>query len=84
VKVFVDATRDIRLIRRIRRDMAQARPAARRDPRPVPLDRAADAPGVRRAEQALRRRDRARGGHNPVAIEMIVAKIVATLAAGTA
>ena len=30
VKVFVDADADIRLIRRIRRDIDEARPAARR------------------------------------------------------
>ena len=37
----------------------QARAPARRDPRAVPDHRSTDAPAVRRAEQALRRRDRA-------------------------
>src|SRR3954454_1559977 len=37
----------------------EAGPAPAGDPRPVPVDRAADAPGVRGAQQALRGRDRA-------------------------
>src|SRR6478609_1918333 len=36
----------------------EAWPAPARDPRPVPVDRPTDAPGVRGAEQALRGRDR--------------------------
>ena len=75
VKVFVDADADIRLIRRIRRDMAK---------RGRPLDEILDQylttvqpmhlqfvePSKRYADVIV-----PRGGHNAVAIEMIVAKI---------
>ena len=75
VKVFVDADADIRLIRRIRRDMKK---------RGRPLDEILDQylktvqpmhlefvePTKRYADVIV-----PRGGHNPVAIEMIVAKI---------
>jgi uridine kinase len=75
VKVFVDADPDVRLIRRIRRDMAR---------RGRPLDEILDQylttvqpmhlefvePSKRYADVIV-----PRGGHNAVAIEMIVAKI---------
>ena len=75
VKVFVDADADVRLIRRIRRDMAK---------RGRPLDEILDQylttvqpmhlqfvePSKRYADVIV-----PRGGHNAVAIEMIVAKI---------
>lgn len=75
VKVFVDADADIRLMRRIRRDMVK---------RGRPLDEILDQyvktvqpmhlqfvePSKRYADVII-----PRGGHNPVAIEMIVAKI---------
>ena len=75
VKVFVDADADVRLIRRIRRDMAQ---------RERPLDEILEQylstvqpmhlqfvePTKRYADVIV-----PRGGHNEVAIEMIVAKI---------
>ena len=75
VKVFVDADADIRLIRRIRRDMAK---------RGRPLDEILDQylttvqpmhlqfvePSKRYADIIV-----PRGGHNPIAVQMIVAKI---------
>ena len=81
VKVFVDADADIRLIRRIRRDVAK---------RGRKLDDVIDQylttvqpmhlqfvePSKRYADVIV-----PRGGHNPVAIEMIVAKIGRRLAA---
>ena len=80
VKVFVDADADIRLIRRIRRDMSK---------RGRPLDEILDQyvttvqpmhlqfvePSKRYADIIV-----PRGGHNSVAIEMIVAKIQGRLA----
>ena len=80
VKVFIDADADIRLIRRIRRDMAK---------RGRPLDEILDQylttvqpmhlqfvePSKRYADLIV-----PRGGHNPVAVEMIVAKIRGRLA----
>jgi uridine kinase len=80
VKVFVDADADIRLIRRIRRDVAK---------RGRTLDDVIDQylttvqpmhlqfvePSKRYADVIV-----PRGGHNPVAIEMIVAKIGRRLA----
>ena len=82
VKVFVDADADIRLIRRIRRDMAK---------RGRTLDEILDQylttvqpmqlqfvePSKRYADVIV-----PRGGHNKVAIEMIVAKIERRLEAG--
>jgi uridine kinase len=84
VKVFVDAESDIRLIRRIRRDMAK---------RGRPLDEILDQyvttvqpmhlqfvePSKRYADVIV-----PRGGHNQIAIEMIVAKIQRRLAGGRA
>jgi uridine kinase len=81
VKVFVDADADIRLIRRIRRDMAK---------RGRPLEEILDQyvttvqpmhlefvePSKRYADVIV-----PRGGHNAVAIEMIIAKIHRRLAA---
>jgi uridine kinase len=79
VKVFVDADPDIRLIRRIRRDMAK-----RGRPLPEILDQYLSTvqpmhlefvePSKRYADVIV-----PRGGHNPVAIEMIVAKIMQRL-----
>jgi uridine kinase len=79
VKVFVDADADIRLIRRIRRDMVK-----RGRPLPEILDQYLSTvqpmhlefvePSKRYADVIV-----PRGGHNPVAIEMIVAKIVRRL-----
>jgi uridine kinase len=80
VKVFVDADADIRLIRRIRRDMSK---------RGRPLDEILDQylttvqpmhlqfvePSKRYADVIV-----PRGGHNAIAIEMIVAKIQRRLA----
>ncbi len=84
VKVFVDAESDIRLIRRIRRDMTK---------RGRPLDEILDQylttvqpmhlqfvePSKRYADVIV-----PRGGHNQIAIEMIVAKIQRRLAAARA
>jgi len=79
VKVFVDADADIRLIRRIRRDMAK-----RGRPLPEILEQYLSTvqpmhlefvePSKRYADVIV-----PRGGRNPVAIEMIVAKIVRRL-----
>ena len=83
VKVFVDADADIRLIRRIRRDMAKrGRPLAEildqylSTVQPMHLEFVE--PSKRYADVIV-----PRGGHNPVAIEMIVAKIARRLQAGT-
>lgn len=84
VKVFVDADPDIRLIRRIRRDTAK---------RGRPLDEVLDQylttvqpmhlqfvePTKRYADVIV-----PRGGHNAVAIEMLVAKIQRSLATARA
>jgi uridine kinase len=58
IRIFVDTDADIRFIRRLRRDMGEARPLARLRRPAVHGHRAAHAPGVCRAEQALRRRHR--------------------------
>jgi uridine kinase len=83
VKVFVDADADIRLIRRIRRDMAKrGRPLAEildqylSTVQPMHLEFVE--PSKRYADVIV-----PRGGHNPVAIEMIVAKIARRLQTGT-
>jgi uridine kinase len=75
VKVFVDADADVRLIRRIRRDMAKrGRPLAEileqylSTVQPMHLEFVE--PSKRYADVIV-----PRGGHNPVAIEMIAAKI---------
>jgi uridine kinase len=83
VKVFVDADADVRLIRRIRRDMAK-----RGRPLPEILDQYLSTvqpmhlefvePSKRYADVIV-----PRGGKNSVAIEMIVAKIARRLQAGT-
>lgn len=82
VKVFVDADADIRLIRRIRRDMAKrGRPLGEildqylSTVQPMHLEFVE--PSARYADVIV-----PRGGHNPVAIEMIVAKISRRLQAG--
>ena len=79
VKVFVDADADVRLIRRIRRDMAKrGRPLAEileqylSTVQPMHLEFVE--PSKRYADVIV-----PRGGHNPVAIEMIVAKITRRL-----
>jgi uridine kinase len=85
VKVFVDADADIRLLRRIRRDIGQrGRPLEeilqqyQSTVRPMHLEFVE--PTKRYADVIV-----PRGGHNKVAIEMIVAKIQRRLAqAGTA
>ena len=79
VKVFVDADADIRLIRRIRRDMVK-----RGRPLPEILEQYLTTvqpmhlefvePSKRYADVIV-----PRGGHNPVAIEMIAAKIARRL-----
>ena len=84
VKVFVDADPDVRLIRRIRRDMAK-----RGRPLPEILEQYLSTvqpmhlefvePSKRYADVIV-----PRGGHNPVAIEMIAAKIVRRVQAGSA
>jgi uridine kinase len=75
VKVFVDADADVRLIRRIRRDMTKrGRPLAEileqylSTVQPMHLEFVE--PSKRYADVIV-----PRGGHNPVAIEMIAAKI---------
>ena len=79
VKVFVDADADIRLIRRIRRDMAKrGRPLGEILEQYVstvqPMHLEFVEPSKRYADVIV-----PRGGHNPVAIEMIVAKIARQL-----
>jgi uridine kinase len=82
VKVFVDADADVRLIRRIRRDMAKrGRPLAEildqylSTVQPMHLEFVE--PSKRYADVIV-----PRGGKNSVAIEMIVAKIARRLQAG--
>jgi uridine kinase len=82
VKVFVDADADVRLIRRIRRDMVKrGRPLTEildqylSTVQPMHLEFVE--PSKRYADVIV-----PRGGHNPVAIEMIVAKIARRLQAG--
>ena len=84
VKVFVDADADVRLIRRIRRDMAKrGRPLGEileqylSTVQPMHLEFVE--PSKRYADVIV-----PRGGHNPVAIEMIVAKISRRLQSGSA
>lgn len=84
VKVFVDADADIRLVRRIRRDMAtRGRPLEEileqyvNTVRPMHLQFIE--PSKRWADVIV-----PRGGHNTVAIEMILAKIRQRLAASGA
>ena len=81
VKVFVDADADIRLIRRIRRDMrARGRPLEEILDQYLttvhPMHLQFVEPSKRYADVIV-----PRGGHNAVAIEMIVAKIQRRLAA---
>ena len=75
VKVFVDADADIRLIRRIRRDMAvRGRPLdeilAQYLSTVQPMHQQFVEPSKRYADVII-----PQGGHNTIAIEMIVAKI---------
>lgn len=84
VKVFVDADADIRLVRRIKRDMAsRGRPLDEILEQYVntvrPMHMQFVEPSKRWADIIV-----PRGGHNMVAIEMIVAKINQRLATGTA
>ncbi len=81
VKVFVDADADIRLIRRIRRDMAErGRPLdeilAQYLSTVQPMHLQFVEPSKRYADVIV-----PRGGHNEVAIEMLVAKIRGRVAA---
>jgi uridine kinase len=80
VKVFVDADADIRLIRRIRRDVAKRGRALDEVIEQYlttvqPMHLQFVEPSKRYADVIV-----PRGGHNPVAIEMIVAKIERRLA----
>jgi uridine kinase len=80
VKVFVDADADIRLIRRIRRDITKrGRPLEEVLEQYVttvqPMHLQFVEPSKRYADVIV-----PRGGHNPIAIEMIVAKIQRRLA----
>jgi uridine kinase len=82
IKVFVDADADIRLIRRIRRDIARrGRPLGEildqylSTVQPMHLEFVE--PSKRYADVIV-----PGGGHNPVAVEMIVAKILHRLRAG--
>ncbi|MEJ7812036.1 MAG: uridine kinase [Gemmatimonadaceae bacterium] len=84
VKVFVDADADVRLIRRIRRDIAlRGRPCEEimeqylTTVRPMHLEFVE--PSKRYADVIL-----PRGGHNAIGIEMIVAKIQRRLGASRA
>lgn len=84
VKVFVDADADIRLIRRLRRDMrARGRPLDDIIKQYLstvqPMHLQFVEPSKRYADIIV-----PRGGHNAIAIEMIVAKISRRLAAGVA
>jgi uridine kinase len=84
VKVFVDADADIRLIRRIRRDMSErGRPLdeilAQYLSTVQPMHLQFVEPSKRYADVIV-----PRGGHNEVAIEMLVAKIRGRIAAQTA
>ena len=84
VKVFVDADADIRLIRRIRRDMAmRGRPLdeilAQYLSTVQPMHQQFVEPSKRYADVII-----PQGGHNTIAIEMIVAKIHRRLHQGTA
>jgi uridine kinase len=81
VKVFVDADADVRLIRRIKRDMAKRGRAldeilAQYLSTVQPMHLEFVEPSKRYADVIV-----PRGGHNPVAIEMIVAKIARRLQA---
>ena len=83
VKVFVDADADVRLIRRIRRDMAKrGRPLTEileqylATVQPMHLEFVE--PSKRYADVIV-----PRGGHNPVAIEMLAAKIARRVRVGT-
>ncbi len=83
VKVFVDADADVRLIRRIRRDMAaRGRPLEEiltqylSTVRPMHLQFVE--PSKRYADVIV-----PRGGHNEVAVEMIVARITRQLHGGS-
>jgi uridine kinase len=81
VKVFVDADADIRLIRRIRRDMSErGRPLdeilAQYLSTVQPMHLQFVEPSKRYADVIV-----PRGGHNEVAIEMLVAKIRGRIAA---
>jgi uridine kinase len=81
VKVFVDAEPDVRLIRRIRRDMSvRGRPLdeilEQYTSTVQPMHLQFVEPSKRYADVIV-----PRGGHNTVAIEMIIAKIQRRLAA---
>jgi uridine kinase len=65
VKVFVDTDDDTRFIRRLQRDVSEQGRTVDSVIDQIPEHSQADAPGVRRTEQALRGRDRARGRTQP-------------------
>ena len=82
LKVYVDTDADLRLIRRLRRDLAERGRSVDEvlrqyleTVRPMHLEFVE--PSKRYADVIV-----PRGGHNPVAIEMIVAKIARRLQAG--
>ncbi len=82
VKVYVDADADVRLIRRLKRDMAKrGRPFEEIMEQYLstvrPMHQQFVEPSKRYADVIV-----PRGGHNEIAIEMIVAKIQRRLAAG--
>ncbi len=64
-KIYVDTDADLRLIRRLRRDMAERGRAVQDVLQPVPGDRPPHAPGVRRAVEALGGPHHPRGGREP-------------------
>ena len=79
IKIFVDAADDIRLMRRIRRDMQERGRAIEgvldqyeRTVRPMHLEFVE--PSKRRADVII-----PRGGHNEVAIEMVLARVASLL-----
>ena len=65
IKLYVDTDADERFIRRLRRDIADRGRTVDQVDRAVSQDRPSDAPAVRGAEQALRRRNHPRGRPEP-------------------
>ena len=61
IKLFIDADSDVRILRRLQRDIQERGRNFESVQTPVPGLGAADAPRVRRAVEALRRPDRPRG-----------------------
>ena len=73
VKIFVDTDPDIRLIRRLERDIAERGRTTESGHSSVPVHGPPDAPGICRAVQTLRRCDHPGRGLEPVAMDMVVA-----------